>query len=206
LSCSQQFWINCDVVNTPYEFLIEDAREHFKIKRYMPAIASLAQAWEVFFAHFAWGRYVYAPFFASERYRRDVNDLKDLSSRLTTLTDKFTFFPMRNLLIHTVARDIRPRTMPDALTAIDLIKTDRFGNDPPAALYARVADGKMRELLEQTHEVTVGELRNNVIHKHAYRPRRAEVEPCITNEIDVLRRLKREVGVLDFMEHQMNAA
>lgn len=206
LSCRQEFWINCDVVNTPYEFLIEDAREHFKIKRYMPAIASLGQAWEVFFATFAWGRYVYAPFFASDRYRREVKDLNDLGSRLTMLIDKFTFPPMRNLLIHTVARDVRPRTMSDALAAIDLIKTGGFGDDPPATLYAQVADAKVRHLLERTNEVTVGKLRNNVIHKHAYRPRRAEVEPCITDEIDILRRLKREVGVLDFMEHQMNAA
>lgn len=204
--CTQQFWINADVINTPYEFLIDDAREHFRIKRYMPAIASLAQAWEVFFAHFAWGRYVYAPFFATDRRDRDVKQLNNLSSRLTTATETFTFAPMRNLLIHTVAHDLRPPTMPDAFIAIDRIKTDGFRNDPPATLYPQVADATTRELLEKTAQLAVGRLRNNVIHKHAYRPTRAEVEPCVTDEINVLRRLKRQVGVQDFMEHQMNAA
>ena len=173
-SCGQQFWINADVINTPYEFLIDDAREHFRIKRYMPAIASLAQAWEILFAHFAWGRYVYAPFFATDRHGRDVKHLNDLSSRLTTVTETFTFAPMRNLLIHTVARDLRPRTIPHAFTAIDRIKTEGFRNDPPATLYAQETDAATREVLEQTSQLTVGRLRNNVIHKHAYRPRRAE--------------------------------
>jgi hypothetical protein len=203
-SCKQQFWINADVLNEPYEFLIDDAREHFKIKRYMPAIASLGQAWEVFFAHFARGRYVYAPFFAVNRYDRDVNALNDLGNQLATVIGKFTFAPMRNLLIHTVARDIRPITMTDASTSIDRIKAEGFGNDPPGILLTQMVDTAIRELLAQTLALTVGALRNNVIHKGAYRPHRAEVEPCITDEIGVLRSLKRHLKVMGFMEHQMN--
>lgn len=206
LACTREFWITCDVIISPYQFLIDDARDQVKIKRYMPAIASLTQAWEVFFAEFAWGKYLYAPFFATDRCHRDIKDLNDLSNRLADVTEKFTFFPMRNLLLNTVARGITPRTVPEAATAIERIKAEGLGNDPSPALIAQVSDSKTREVLEQTLQVTVGRLRNDVIHKHAYRPRRTELEPCVTEEIDVLYRLKRRLDVKKFMEHQMGAA
>lgn len=205
-SCGQQFWINCDTVVTAYYFLIDDAREHFKIKRYMPAIASLAQAWEVFFAEFAWGRYVYRPFFAEGLHARDFDHLNGLSRQLTAATTKFTFAPMRNLLINTAARAIEPTTIAEATAAIERIEKEGFGNDPPADLFAQVPDQNIREALEQARDLTVGELRNHVIHKHAYRPRRVEVEPCVTEEIKVLYRLKHRLRVMDFIEHQMHAA
>src|SRR4029078_1222126 len=117
-SCQKTFWINGDMVNTAYRFLIDDAKEHFHLKRYMPAIASLAQAWEGFFAEFAWSRYVYARLFASDLYARDIDELNSLSGRLTGATKKFTFVPMRNLLINTAARNIQPVSIPEAEVAI----------------------------------------------------------------------------------------
>jgi hypothetical protein len=205
-SCGESFCITADTVNTPYQFLIDEARKHFKAKRYMPTIATLAQAWEMFFAEFAWGRYVYAPFFAADRYDRDVDELNSLSKQLTLITAKFTFAPMRNLLIHTVVRQIRPVTTAEAAIAIQQIKDQSFGNDPPSDFLDQVADEKIREVLGQVRDITVGELRNQVIHKHAYRPRRVQVEPCVTAEVKVLYRLKHRLGVMDFMEHQMHAA
>jgi hypothetical protein len=204
-TCGAKFWINGDVVNTAYQFLIDDAKEQFTLKRYMPAIASLAQAWEVFFAEFAWSRYVYGPYFMSDRYAMGVDQRNDLSARLTTATKKFTFTRMRNLLVHTVAKNIHPQSVPEAALAIARIEPQGFGNDPPAALYEEVADPKTREALEQARDLTVGELRNYVIHKHAYRPRRSEVEPCIREEVKVLYRLKHCLNVRDFMEYQMDA-
>jgi hypothetical protein len=43
----------------------------------------------------------------------------------------------------------------------------------------------------------INELRNRVVHKNAYRPRRAEVEEC-SDEIRILYRAKRLLPVRTF--------
>jgi len=205
-ACGHDFWITCDTLNTAYQFLIDDAKEHFHLKRYMPAIASLAQAWEVFFAEYAWGRYVYAPFFAGDPYSQDIDELHSLSRQLASATRRFAFVAMRNLLINTVARSIQPTSVEQATSAISRIALEKLDSDAPQSLYAEVQELQIREALEQLRDVTVNELRNHVIQKHAYRPRRAEVEPCLREEVRVLYRLKHRLNVMDFTEYQMSAA
>gem|GEM_PF-4943560 len=53
-------------------------------------------------------------------------------------------------------------------------------------------------------DLTVGRIRNNVVHKQAYRPTRAEVEPCLNGEISILYRTKHRLGVGGLLEHQFN--
>ena len=202
-SCSAEFWINGDVVNTAYQFLIDDAREHFAMKRYMPAIASVAQAWEVFFVTCALSTFVYRPFFATDPLDQRVDDLNQLHRDVYAATAKFTWYPMRNLVMNMILEDPRPTTLTEAKTLI--ARLSAFGNEPSSVTLSATSEAKQREMLLALAGLTVGSLRNNVIHKHAYRPRRAEVEPCLTSEISLLYRVKHHLGVGDFLEHQADA-
>lgn len=198
--CSKDFWIKGDTINTPYQFLIDDARDHFRRKRYMPAIASLAQAWEVFFASCAVSTYVFRPFFAEASVDRDIDELNGLYQELFETIKSFTWFPLRNLVLNMLLTEPWPVTVAETRAQIKLLKS--FGNAPSPKQIAAVAEGRRRETLEHLNELTIGTLRNRVVHKNAYRPTRAEVEPCLTSEISVLYRIKHRLGVGDFMEHQ----
>jgi len=46
--------------------------------------------------------------------------------------------------------------------------------------------------------LTVGSLRNKVVHQRAYRPSRSEVEPCLKGEIELLYELERVLPVGEF--------
>lgn len=200
--CGQEFRITCDTVNSPYAFLIDDAKEHFRLKRYMPAIASLAQAWEVFFAACAVSTYVYWPFFASPPVDRDIDELNRLHRELYDAIQSFTWFPMRNLVLNMLLTEPRPATVAEAATHIAQLRS--FGNQPSPKVLASIGAARKRETLEALAELTVGRIRNNVVHKHAYRPTRAEVEPCLTGEISILYRIEHRLGVGDLLDHQSN--
>lgn len=201
--CGKEFWISGDTMNTAYQFLIDDAEDHFRRKRYMPAIASLAQAWEVFFATCALSTYIYRPFFAAAPADRDLDELNRLFRELHDMIKPFTWFPMRNVVLNMLLVEPRPDTMVDAAT--HMTQLSAFGNEPSPKTIAAVLDTRKREALEGLTGLTVGRLRNNVVHKHAYRPTRAEVEPCLTSEISILYRVKGRLGVGDFLEHQWDA-
>lgn len=200
--CDKQFWINGDTINSAYQFLVDDAKDHFRIKRYMPAIASLAQAWEVFFAACTLSTYVYRPFFSAAAVDRDVDELNRLYRELHEAIKSFTWFPMRNLVLNMLLVEPHPATIVDATAHIAQLSA--FANEPSPRAISAVADTRKRETLEGLAALTVGRLRNNVVHKHAYRPTRAEVEPCLTSEISILYRVKHRLGVGDFLEHQFD--
>ena len=60
----------------------------------------------------------------------------------------------------------------------------------------------MRDVLLRLQDLTIGELRNKVVHKDAYRPRRSEVENCRTEEIELLYDVKHSLDIRTFEEWQ----
>lgn len=158
--CAKEFWIKGDTVNTAYQFLIDDAREHFRAKRYMPAIASIAQAWEVFFAACAVSTYVYRPFFSVPAIERDIDELNQTSRELHEVVRGFAWYRMRNLVMHMLLLDSRPKTMADASTHIAQLAM--FRNQPSSQDIFAVADARIREALEGLNNLTVGQLRTTL--------------------------------------------
>src|SRR5207248_3073998 len=161
--------------------LIDDAKAHFKIKRNMPAIASLAQAWEVFFGACALSVYVYRPFFAADPHEREIGQLNDLHRRLHAAVKSFAWFSMRILVANLIIAGIRPATVAESISGIATLPS--LSNEPSSSSIAGISDLRTRETVEGLMTLTVGRLRNNVVHKHAYRPKSAEVEPCLASEI-----------------------
>jgi hypothetical protein len=127
-----------DTVNAVYELFMFAAREHFASKRYMLSVATMAQAWEVFFATFAAARFVFAPFFASPDDDRDTKALNGRLGQLDHATKHFAFARWRNLLLNSVAHGINPGTMEESERAIQQIVPGGLGKEPPAAVIAAV--------------------------------------------------------------------
>ena len=196
--CRQPFWIHGDIINPAYYLLISSATEHFGTKRYMQCVALLAQAWELFFSLFLYSNYLYRPFFANPELSPNVEYFNRLSSQLYDATRKFTFYPLRDALTNTVLKRVHPQTLQESETAISRIADEEFGHNPKLSDIAKFPDEEKRNLLKQLQQLKIGRLRNDVVHQHARRPRRAEVEECLDEEIRFLYRVRDTLPVYTF--------
>jgi hypothetical protein len=122
--CGEKFWIWGDIINPAYELFIFAADEHFKAKRYMLYVGTLAQAWEIFLGTFAYSNYLYRSYF-NEHPHLDVERFNQLSSQFSNAIQKFTFDPLRNLLINTVIKRVHPQTLDESESAIPRIVAEK---------------------------------------------------------------------------------
>jgi hypothetical protein len=205
LVCRKQFWISGDIINPAYELLVFAARERFGTKRYMQCVAILAQAWEMFFSLFAYSNYLYRPYFVDLDPEYSDEHFDRLSRLLHNATQDFTFYPLRNVLTNTVLKGAHPQTLQESEAAIARIKDENFAAEPQKADLERFPNEVTRNLLKQLRELKIASLRNDVVHQHAYRPRRADVEECIEEETKLLYRAKWSLPVHTFDEWSVKA-
>ena len=153
----------------------------------------------MFFSTFAASNFVYRPFFATSRLERDPMSFNRLHAQLYEATRKFTFAPLRNLLINTVVTQLHPTTLQESKVAIKKIETESLGRNPKNKTIEEFPNSEVRDILVGLQRLRVGELRNKVVHQQAYRPRRVEVEECLQGEIAFLYCVKRclNIGTLD---------
>jgi hypothetical protein len=199
IECGRPFWVFGDTIDPAYELLLFDAEEHIRAKHYMLCVTSLAQAWEMFFATFVYSNYLYRPFHRTARYPGKLERFDYLAELLGDAIQKFTFDPLRNVLVNTVVEGVSPRTLDESEVAIARMKGDNFGQRPAKERVDAFPDPSVRTVLLQLQGLRIGELRNQVVHKDAYRPLRVEVEEC-SDEIRVLYRAKGRLSVRTFDE------
>jgi hypothetical protein len=109
-NCGREFRMISDTINPPYELFVFSARELFRGKRYMQAVTTMAQAWELFFSASAGAHYLYRPFFMVLSGERDLDKLNTLQARMDHELRHFTFWPLRNLVINTFVQAVNPRS------------------------------------------------------------------------------------------------
>jgi hypothetical protein len=107
--CGRPFWVFGDAIDPAYELLLFDAEEHMRTKRYIPCVTSLTQAWEMFFATFAYSNYLYRPFRHDARQPEQRERLEALAGQLGDAIWNFTFDQLRNVLANTVVEEVRSR-------------------------------------------------------------------------------------------------
>jgi hypothetical protein len=83
---------------------------------------------------------------------------------------------LRNVLVNTVVDGVHPDTLTESETAIARIRGDTFRQRPAKAQVEEISDTSVRDVLMRPQNLRINELRNRVVHKNAYQPRRAEVE------------------------------
>jgi hypothetical protein len=201
-TCGESFWISGDTVTDSWRFILNDAKADHRAKRYGPAITRACHAWELFMYACAEAIFMFRPYFSEQSDERDFDSLNELSRRLRAETKKFTFGPLKNLMSNVIARRIAPHTVDDATRAIASISSLSLRNPVPADVLAGIREADLLRLIEGLNGLTVGTLRNDVIHKTGYRPAAEEVERCLHDEVGLLYRLKDRLGVGDFYEFQ----
>jgi hypothetical protein len=200
LVCEKQFHICADTWMPAYQFFIHAADEQVKLKRFMPAVTQLGQAWELFFATYLYGNYAYRPFFAATPSPRDIDHLHTLTTKLHAVIVDFTFGKLRNMFTRTILNNWHPSTLAEADAALARVIAEKIWKPVDAnerAIHPVVGD---RRLLDALYKLEIDGLRNRVVHKEAHRPSRVELERCQDGEIRLLYRIKRKFKVADFHE------
>lgn len=177
--CAAHFNIGNDRINPAHQAVLFDCYEIVKAKRYMQAVLSITQAYEMLFSHSLRVEVLFRP------YVRDQSDdhrrLNELERRLYQSVETFTFEPMRRLFLSLAVRPEGFSTLDQSEAWVGCIPSSSRGVvTVPVDHIEAVSDATLRALLAELAGVTVHRLRNSVIHKSGYRPKREEVDAAFT--------------------------
>lgn len=189
--CGQNFNINADTANAAYEMLIYDCHELIKKKKYSYCILNLAQAYEVFFALFLNIKLAFNPF---NREMDSISDLDKALSRLYEKTKKCTYYTMRNIFFNLIVNNVAPTTISDALEVINNIPSMRA--NLPKSEFEKIEDEELKAVLLRIDSCMISKLRNDVVHKMAYRPSLDEVEKALEETKGNIFPVSKMLGVL----------
>jgi len=171
--CGQPVRVTFEAASPAYQLLIRDAYEMRSEKRYMLAVAAVAQSFEMFFALAVEIMVVHhVAHFGSAA----DDEIEQLANELFNRTKSFTYSKMRNLFTN-VALIARPANVAEAASIIASV--NKLAKDPSDATIERTAVGKLIPHLLQLKQLPLGSLRNMVVHKYAYRPLLEEVDRCL---------------------------
>ncbi|MCI0557429.1 MAG: hypothetical protein MN733_02960, partial [Nitrososphaera sp.] len=176
------FRIVGDSVNNPHEMLLFDCYELLERKHYMSCILNLTQAYEVFFSLYFRVELLYKPFGADDD--QELDDLNRIFEKLHDKIKERTFTRMRSLFLwymvtgHPLKNLVQAEAMVGNLPA-------RPG-DPKDADIESLNDMRLVPLLKALKATTIHTVRNNIVHKLAYRPTRQEVDTALDETRSIL--------------------
>jgi hypothetical protein len=189
--CAEVIEIRMDTAHPAFDLMMWRARTAKIEKRYMDAIASLAQGAEMFMAFYARFNFVDRPF-----ARDTVRDRRRLEAVLDSFydqTERMTFEPLRNLVLTSVTRELHPFTMDDAEPLAP--KLQKFASRPPRSEIEGIQNDQLRELAIALADTDIGVRRNAIVHKYGYRPTLAEVDAYLASFPKLIRDLSSTLGI-----------
>lgn len=173
--CRKPFNINGDQMDSAFSMLIFDCYELRKAKHYCYCILNLSQAFEVFVSHYLHVELLYKPFWREGRH--DLERFNQLAEDLYKTVRRFTFAQLRGIFLNHALESRKFRSLDDSEDAIR--KIPELTMTPPDSRFKTVGNAQLRDLLLRLKQTKINELRNRVVHKHAYRPNREEVDRAI---------------------------
>lgn len=190
------FWINGDRIDSAHRTLLFDCYELLERKRYMSCILNVAQAYEVFFGLFFRVSLLYRPFASDSD--ADLNLMNQLAATLHARLKHHTFDAMRALFLRQVTRGSNPAvgSLADAQAVIARLPAKSPGAPKDSEMLA-LPDPLLAKLLLRLKGVGINILRNNVVHKQAYRPTRDEAHDAHEEAATILFALGERLGVVD---------
>lgn len=162
-------------------------------KHYMSCILAVAQTYEMFFATFLRAQLLYKPFVLEDCCYPEIFNAS--LGKLHAKTMKLTFDDLRNLVLYAVISEITPTDMKAAQAAIDALPLDP--KTPKDTAVNSLRDTDLRANMLRLKGVKVNEIRNRIIHKDAYRPRRDEAVNAHIEAGKVLFWLKEHFNISD---------
>jgi hypothetical protein len=191
--CEKEFWIGGDLINPAWQMILHDSEVLKEQKRYSHCILNLAQAFEIYFALFLRVKLIYNPFRIEESH--DLKRCNELAQLLFNTIREWTFSPLRKVFIGLLTQQNEPNTLAESEVIINNLHSYLKG-DPSDETITALADHDLSDVLLELKQCKVSSLRNNVVHKEAYRPTLEEVDKAIEETSHILYRIERCLGVL----------
>ncbi len=195
-NCRKMFYINSDLIAPAYTYLIYDCYKLKHDKRYMycilNCILNIAQAYEAFFGLYLRVELLYKPFGKSPGL--ELTRLNELAATLDKRIRTYTYRPLRNIFMNRVLQGGAVNSLEESETIVENL--DGLRVDPSnQALSA--ANSRISAFLQKLKDSEIGEVRNMVVHKYAYRPSLEQAEYFIEEARDILFNLDTIIGPLD---------
>ena len=203
--CRAAFCIGGDLVNASHELLLLDSTDFLNQKRYVQAVLSAATAHEVFFNHFLLVELVFRPIRRDRVHARDIDEIAWLNGNTAELRDKlekFTFWPMQHAFLGLILRDTPIKTLAEAESYIRALPNNaRKVEKVERSAVEGLSDEKVRGYLLRMYDSKVAELRNNIVHKTAYRPAHVETRTVVEDARYAIFNLTSHFGLGDVNYH-----
>ena len=183
-ACKTDFWINGDSVNERHEALIFDCYDHLAAKRYMSCILNVCQAYEMFFSLYLRVNLLYRPY--ATDYRKgcaSTDKLNALVRELARETGDLSFARMRNIYLRLMVRSEQPSSLDEVKVHIKDLRECQCPKDKELTVGR---DKRISKLLLRVKRSKINGLRNDVVHKDGYRPKRSEAEHALSEARSVL--------------------
>jgi len=191
-NCRRAFNINGDLVAPAYTYLVLDCYKLKRDKRYMYCILNIAQAYEAFFGLYLRVELLYKPFGRSRSL--ELARLNELAAALDRRIRTYTYRPLRNIFLNRVLRENPINLLDESESIIEGL--DGLRDDPSDQAIDGATDRKLAPLLKKLKDSDIGEARNMVVHKYAYRPSLEQAEYFIEEARDILFSLDAIIGPL----------
>lgn len=188
--CGNPFYLSGDVINSAYEMLIYDCYELLERKHHSYCILNLAQAFESFFSQYLRVELLYKAFASDLRKREgDIEKLNRLMELLFANIAGFSFDRLRRLFFVLVLQPSHPSSLGEAESVINTLPR-KSKLDLPSDHNIRDAsifsEKRLPLLLVRLRSCNVSMLRNQVVHKNAYRPTLDEVNDALRETREIL--------------------
>lgn len=193
--CQKTIRIAGDSANCAHEMLIYDCYKLLERKHYMNCILNLDQAYEMFFSLFLRVELLYKPFDAVPHQR--LADLNRLLEELQKKIEKHTFGPMRALFLQHIVAGCSAKNLVESGALIAALPD--HPQKPKETDIDGIHDAKLVLLLRKLRDTKINKLRNDVVHKNAYRPTRDEVEAAIEETRSILFPLTERLQLKSWM-------
>jgi hypothetical protein len=205
LKCDNEFWINGDIINPPFEYFLWDAENFKRDKRYMYCILNIAQAYEIFFSLYLLIEVVNEPYYNARIIAEEPADRRmDLGIQVNELLDLFytkihdyTFGSLRNLFIWRIieSENTPLKSLDESKQAVEIFFENFRKKEPSNEKIQGIQNAKLSKILQQLKDSKINVIRNQVVHKHAYRPSLSEIEKYLDEAKEILYPLRT---ILDF--------
>jgi hypothetical protein len=204
--CAKPFYLNGDLTNSAYEMLVFDCYELLERKHYSYCILNLAQAFEVFFSQYLRVELLYKAFACDlEKNDADIVNLNRLMKRLYEKIENLAFSHMRYLFFYQVLHPPHPSSLRQAEGVIEALPCKGkvvLPSDDSIRNATIFSNKRVPEILVRLRSCNVPKLRNNVVHKSAYRPTLGEVNDALKETREILFPLGQLLDVrIDDVDH-----
>jgi hypothetical protein len=197
--CSRPFFLNGDLNSPAYAMLINDCYDLMERKHYAHCVLNMAQAYEAFFSQYLRVELLYRPFAVElDAWEADIDRLNRLRKLLYERVAKLTFVPLRNLFMSMVLSGARPASLSESENRIKNFATSPLEpTEDSIWKSAASSDARLARLLSGLLSCKTPKLRNDVVHKLAYRPSSQEVKDCLGETRELLFGLAGRLRVYD---------